>query len=169
MLKLSASLGQRSVGSVAGRSWGGSEGCEPFFFESQWSGRDHRAATLRGSPEHPVCAGVVLLRMAWVTPVGLLGEGHLASPTFVHKFATTGVFLPAGLPSQAVRLRICTRSPSTCHAQFFPGIPVNFYPWGEGGVQGAGGEEVGLGVWRVMWKKGAFGLGWPWKSLCFSN
>ena len=72
------------------------------------------------------------MRMAWVTPVGLLGEGHLASPTFVHKFATTGVFLPAGLASQAVRLQFCTKSPSTCHAQFFPDAPVNFYPWGEG-------------------------------------
>lgn len=140
----------------------------PSLHESHGSGGDHRAASLRGNPEHPLCAGVGLLGMAWVAPVGLLGEGHLASTTFVHKFATTGVFLPAGLARQALRLQFCARSPSTCHAQFFPGAPVNFYPLGEGGIQGGGGGEVGLGVWRVMWKKGAFWLALAWRSLCFS-
>ena len=96
----------------------------PSLLESQRSGRDHHAASPRGTPEHILCAGLGPLGMAWVAPVGLLGEGHLASPTFVHKFATSGVFLPAGLASQAVRLQMCTRSPSTCHAQFFPGVAV---------------------------------------------
>lgn len=137
----------------------------PSLLESQGSGSGHRTATLRGTPEHPLCAGVGLLGMAWVALVGLLGEGHLASTTFVHKFATTGVFLPAGLASQALRLQFCARSPGTCHAQYFPGAPVNFYPLGEGGVQGRGGGEVGLGVWRVMWRKGAAWVGLAWRSL----
>lgn len=67
----------------------------------------------------PLCPGVGLLGMGSVALVGLLREGHLASRTFVCRFATTGLFLPESLASHALSLQLCIRSPSTCRAQFF--------------------------------------------------